>query len=229
MILCLEISRMLSDGEFGGLPDTKSIIPFLGLYSIIVFNPNQEDRYRILTGSLPRLSVLRADGFEFAPDGTSAGDPNVVRIFDVLALPISPIPVVLGQIPLSPASPDFAQRHLWRLPVAFPIILTTLLCATFAITSDIEELRLALQIRNIIQSAKLGLPMMVSGSDGGGGGGGSGGGNNDKEEDNDKSRKRTFDQFNKQDHERDRNRPEGGNNESDDFGESLRTISSTGC
>ena len=100
MILCLEISRMLSDGEFRGLPDTKSIIPFLALYSIIVFKPHKEDRYRILTGSLPRLSVLRTDGFEFAPDGTSAGDPNVARIFDVLALPISPIPVVLGQIPL---------------------------------------------------------------------------------------------------------------------------------
>ena len=230
MILCLEISRMLLDAEFSGLPDTKSIIPFLGLYSIIVFKPHKEDRYRILTGSLPRLSVLHTDGFEFAPDGTSAGDPNVVRIFDVLALPSSPIPVVLGQIPHSPASPDFAHRHLWRLPVAFPIILTTLLCATLAITSDIEELQLALQIRNIIQSAKLGLPMVVSGSDGGGGHGGSGGGsNNDKEEDNDKSRKPTFDQFSEQDHKRDRNRPEGGNNESDDFGESLHAISNTCC
>jgi hypothetical protein len=221
---------MLSDGEFRGLPDTQSIIPFLGLYSIIVVQPHKEDQYRILTGSLPRLSVLRTDGFEFAPDGTSAGDPNVVRIFDVLAFPNSPIPVVLGQIPLSPASPDFAHRHLWRLPVAFPIILTTLLCSTIAITSDIEELQLALQIRNIIQSAKLGLPMMVSGSDGGGGGSGSGGGSNTgKEEDNDKSRKRTYDQFSKQDHERDQNRPEGGNNESDEFGESLHAISNTCC
>ena len=68
--------------------------------------------------------------------------------------------------------------------------------------------------------------MMISGSDGGGGGGGS---NIDKEEDNDKLRKRTFDRFSAQDHERDRNQPEGGNNESDDFGESLHTISNTCC
>ena len=215
---------MLSDGEFIGLPDPKPILPFLALYSILVFKLREEDRYRILTGSLPKLSVLRADGFEFAPDGTSPGDPSVARIFDVLALPSSPIPVVLGQIPLSPASPDFAHRHLWRLPVAFPIILTTFLCTTTALTSDIEELQLALQIRHIIQGNKLGfLSIMVSGSDGSGSGGSGGG----EVEDNNKSRKLTFEQLSEQDPERDLNRPEGGNSESDDFGESLHTISYT--
>jgi len=75
--------------------------------------------------------------------------------------------------------------------------------------------------------------MMVSCSDGGGGSGGSGGDNNndeeednDKEEDNNKSRKRTFDQSNEQDHERDRNLPEGGNNECDDFDFSEHSESS---
>ena len=74
-------------------------------------------------------------------------------------------------------------------------------------------------------------PSASGGSAGAPSGGGSGGGgsNNDKEEDNDKSRKRKFDQFSEQDHERDRNQPEGGNNESDDFGESLHTISNTCC
>ena len=48
---------MLSDGEFRGSPDTKSVIPFLGLYSTIVYKSHKEDRYQILTGSLPRLSV----------------------------------------------------------------------------------------------------------------------------------------------------------------------------
>jgi len=92
-----EISRMLSDGEFEGLPDTKSIIPFPGLYSIIVFKQHEEDRYRILTSNLPRLSVLRTDGFEFAPDGTSAGDPNVVRMF--LRFPFLPYLLFLAKFP----------------------------------------------------------------------------------------------------------------------------------
>ena len=83
----------------------------------------------------------------------SAEDPNMVHIFNALALSTSPIPV-LGQILLSPTGHSFAQRHIWHLPVTFPIILTTLLCTTIAITLDIEELQLSLQIYNIIQSAR---------------------------------------------------------------------------
>ena len=177
-----------------------------------------------MTGSLIPLSVLGSGCFEFALAGISAGDPNTARIIDVLSLPSSSIPVVLGQVPLSPASPDFAHRHLWRLPVAFPIILTTFLCTTTALTSDIEELQLALQIRHIIQGDKLGfLSIMVSGGDGSGSGGSGGG----EVEDNGESRKLTFEQLSEQDPERDLNRPEGGNSESDDFGESLHTISYT--
>jgi hypothetical protein len=88
-----------------------------------------------------------------------------------------------------------------------------------------------LQIHHIIQGDKLGFQStMVRGSDGSGGDGSGGGGSgNDKEEDNNKSRKRTFDQFSEQHRKRDRNWPEGGNNESNDFGKSLHTISYICC
>jgi hypothetical protein len=109
-----------------------------------------------MTGSLIPLSVLGSGCFEFALAGISAGDPNTARIIDVLSLPSSSIPVVLGQVPLSPSSPDFAHRHLWRRPVMTGN-LTTLLCSTTVITSD-NELRLVLRFRYIIQSDLLGFP-----------------------------------------------------------------------
>jgi hypothetical protein len=86
------------------------------------------------------------------------------------------------------------------------------------LSSDIDEVQLALQIRHILQAPKLRLVVRDGGSgDGGGGGGGSGNPGvsmNDKDEYNlnDRSTKRSFDQFN-QDKlalEQDSNKRRGG-------------------
>jgi hypothetical protein len=183
------------------------------MYSIIVCNLIEEDRHRILTSSQPELSVLRAAGFEPAPASISARDPNVARIFDVLALPPSPLPVCYGQMPLSPSNPKFAHRRLWHLPIA--LILTTFLSAIDIFTSDVEEIQLALQIQGLIQAPILGIL----------GGGGSGSGN-DKDDYHGQSPRHSFDQFvdDKLALEQDQNRVGGGNDESGDFGQLLHTI-----
>jgi hypothetical protein len=181
---------MLSEGRFDDLPDVKQMLPFILLSSIVVFKPIKEDHHRILTCSLPNLSILGADGFDFAPPGTSSGDTNVARIFDVIALPSSPIPVALGQIPLSPSNPEFAHRRLWRLPIAFPVILTTLFSSISNVCiSEVEEIRLALDIRVLLRLSRLTLPLSgpsdVSGDS-----------SDDKDEDGGRSAKGSFDQFN---------------------------------
>ena len=187
---------MLSEGRFDSLPDVKPILPFISLSSVIVVKPIKEDRHRILTCSQPNLSILGADGFDVAPPGTSPGDPNVARIFDVIALPSSPIPVVLGQIPLSPSNPEFAHRRLWRLPIPFPVTLTTFFSfISNAWSSEVQEIRLALEIRVLLQMSKLGLSLPGP-SDSSGGSGNPGDSSNDKDEHDGRLAKRSFDQFN---------------------------------
>ena len=181
---------MLSEGRFDDLPNVKQILPFVFLFPIVVFKPTKEDYHRILTCSQPHLSILGADGFDLAPPGTSPGDPNVARIFDVIALPSSPIPVALGQIPLSRSDPEFAHRRLWHLPIAFPVILTTLFSfLTHVWDSQVEEIELALQIHALLQVSRLNLSLSGL-SDG------SGESSNDKDTYDDQSAKRSFGQFN---------------------------------
>ena len=155
---------MLTEGRFDDLPDVKQMLPFVLLSSVVVFKPIKEDHHSILTCSQPNLSILGADGFDLAPPGTSPGDPNVARIFDVITLPSSPIPVTFGQIPLSPSNPEFAHRRLWRLPIAFPMILTALFSFISNIwNSEVEEIRLALEIRVLLRLSKLNLgPVMAA-------------------------------------------------------------------
>lgn len=152
---------MISEGRFDGFPDVKLMLPFFSLSSVVILNPI-EDRHRIVTCSQPNLSILGADGFDLAPPGTSPGDPNVARIFDVLALPSFPNPVALGQIPLSPSNAEFAHRRLWRLPIAFPVTLTAFFSFIRNVyTSEVEEIRLALEIRVLVQLAKLNLSLAM--------------------------------------------------------------------
>ena len=191
---------MLSEGRFDDLPDLKQMLPFLSLSSVVVVHPIKEDRPRILTCSQPDLSILGADGFDLAPPGTSPGDPNVARIFGVTALPPSPIPVSLGQIPLSPSNPEFAHRRLWRLPIAFPVTLTTLISflnnKIWTTNLEVEEIRLALEIRTLLQVSILNLPLHGPSGGNGSSGNPSGSSSNNKDDHHGQSAKRSFDQFN---------------------------------
>ena|ERR1700733_7620914 len=146
---------MLLNDLPGSLPNVGVILLFITLSSIIVLTPMEEDRYQIVTTSLPELSILHAAGFEPVPAGTLARDAHVACVFKVLDLPASPLPVVHGQIPLSSSNPEFAHWHLWHIGIDFPVILTTFICAIDVVTSDIEEIRLALQIRFLIQASEL--------------------------------------------------------------------------
>ncbi|KIM42516.1 hypothetical protein M413DRAFT_408373 [Hebeloma cylindrosporum] len=107
---------------------------------------------------LYQISKMLSQGFDFAPPGTSPGDPNVARIFDVTSLPSSPLPISLGQIPLYPSDPQFTHRRLWRLPTAFPVTLTALFSTIRNIVNTQgEELQLARDIPVLLESPLLGL------------------------------------------------------------------------
>ena len=202
---------MLTEGRFDDLPDVKQMLPFVLLSSVVVFKPIKDDHHSILTCSQPNLSILGADGFDLAPPGTSPGDPNVARIFDVITLPSSPIPVTFGQIPLSPSNPEFAHRRLWRLPIAFPMILTALFSFISNIwNSEVEEIQLALEIRVLLRLSKLNLSLSGP-SDG------SGDASNDKDEEDSRSAKCSFDQFNADElaEEQASNRMGGANDDGD--------------
>jgi len=194
----------------GNLPNAEAILPIIALYSIIILTPMEEDWYQIVTTSLPELSILHATGFEPTPSGTSTGDPHVTRIFRVLDLPASPLPVVYSQIPFSPSNPKFAHRRLWHIGIDFPIILTSFICTIDMVTSDIEEIQLALHICVLIQASELGLSFTIGASN-----------NNNEDEHNTKLPKQLFDRFNEDNLQQDQNQLGDGNDENDDFGMSF--------
>ena len=115
-------------GENVPLPNPMPILPYLGLFTIIILRQQSLIESFINTQHLPALSILQENRFEFAPDGTLPGDKNVARIFDVEWLHNQhPAPVSLGGVPLLPEDPDFAQQHYWHLPSQTEAILAVLI------------------------------------------------------------------------------------------------------
>jgi len=123
-----QVFGLLALGRIGdvALPDVTPILPYLGLFSIVVLRPRDTAGCSILTPHLPALSILQNNQFVPAPDGTSPADQNAARIIDVQAITTDP-PESLGMIPLSPTAAEFAHRRYWRLPVNTGGVLATLI------------------------------------------------------------------------------------------------------
>jgi hypothetical protein len=100
-----------------------------------------------------------------------------------------------------------------RLPIAFPVILTTFLSFISNVwTSEVEEIRLALEIRALVRLSKSKLHLSLSRpSDG------TGKSSNDKDEHDGQSAKHSFHQFNADElaEEQASNRIGGANNDGD--------------
>jgi hypothetical protein len=126
------------------LPNPISILPFLGLFVIVILKPEDLVGCRIPTLHLPALSILQDNRFILAPDGTLPGDENAARIFDVLGLVgLDPVPDSDGSILLSPEYPAFPQQRFWQLPSQPEAILSALMTRVAVGTFRGEEIRLA--------------------------------------------------------------------------------------
>jgi len=158
-------------GRAVSLPDPTSILPFLGLFTLVTLKPGGLVGCRIPTQHLPALSILQDNHFALAPDGTLPGDENVAPIFDVLGMVgLDPVPESLGVIPLSPEYPEFGQQRYWRLTLPTEAILAALIARITIGTFEGEEIHLARVIY-----LTLSLEAMEHGPHGGSGPGGGGG------------------------------------------------------
>lgn len=126
------------------LPDPTSIMPFLGLFILVISKPRDLVGCHIPTLHLPALSIFQDNRFALAPDGTLPGDENVARIFDVLELVgLDSVPDSAGWIPLSPEYPEFQQQRFWRLTLQPEAVLSALMARVAVGTFRGEEIRLA--------------------------------------------------------------------------------------
>lgn len=94
-----DLFRLATTGADVPLPDPSSILPYLGLFTLAILDPDNVYGCHISTQHVPPLSILRNKHFEDAPEGTSPVDDNVARIFDVLAFvaPAPPCRMVLSR------------------------------------------------------------------------------------------------------------------------------------
>ncbi|KIM86748.1 hypothetical protein PILCRDRAFT_4640 [Piloderma croceum F 1598] len=179
-----EVFDLLEDWQNGHqveLPDPTAILPYLGLFSLVVLTPEVLENHLLVTSHLPNLSVLENNRFIFAPDNISPTAPNVAQIYDVLAVINTNPPKRFGQIPLSPQDPEFQHRRYWRLPKMIGAILTVLIERVGHGNDGCAEIVAAQTIRNILSLSIQGIrvPKPSSGQSSGDGSGGGGGGSGD--------------------------------------------------
>ncbi|KAF5383830.1 hypothetical protein D9615_003858 [Tricholomella constricta] len=127
-------------GDVVPLPDPTPILPYLGLFSLVVLNPEVVVGRHLSTQHLPKLSILRSGRFHPAPDGTHPADEHVARIFDVMAVASANPPLSPGTIPLSATDPDFQQHRYWRVPVNLGAIFTALAVRVIMKSSECDEI-----------------------------------------------------------------------------------------
>jgi hypothetical protein len=175
-----------------GLPDADSVLPFLGLYTLIILKdqttvPTHDQTLSINTSHMPELSVLQGHEFVSAPPGTQAS--STVWIFSVMNLPEEP-PWIPGQIPLHPSHPEFNHQCLWRLPTEPEVILSRQMELLGSASHNSAEMTLAMYLNgrlNIItaRSSVLATRTMTAGGQYGSGfgAGGSTGESNTEESD----------------------------------------------
>lgn len=167
-----------------GIPDPKSIRPYLGLLAMVTLNPVGVAGCNILTNHLPKLSVIRGRKFSIAPSNVSATAKEASRIFEPLMIDNN-TPKNFGEIPLSPEDQKFHEKRYWRLPVPPGAILAALFERLQYDSSDSDDINQASILRDSLDLRRLGtyLPNNHGGSDDGPSGGPNGGGSLSKRKD----------------------------------------------
>jgi hypothetical protein len=137
------------------LPDPTSVLPYLGLYTIVTLRTDAASETRIATTHFPRLSILRGSTFIKAPPRTFATSEKAARIFDASAIN-NTTPINDGNVPLSPQDPRFKEQRYWRIPVAPEAILSAFIERLNLDNSNCEDVNLGRYIRSALERRRPG-------------------------------------------------------------------------
>jgi hypothetical protein len=165
--LCHQVFNLLkyakmfgSRGGIVGLPDPAPILPYLGLFTLVILEPDEVSGCRLLTIHLPNLSILEGSSWVPAPSATPADARHVARIFDPLAR--SPGAISLGYIPLSPQDLEFQQQRYWRLPLDIGAVLAALIVGVGFGPNRCTEISLVKDIAAILDLESRGTLSIIS-------------------------------------------------------------------
>jgi len=111
-----QVINELTTSNPQGLPDPSSILPYIGLYTIVHLKATQLRNVDFMAGYFPPPSVLRNGRWEDARTRSTSTGPNVARIFDSLAVNDSGQRPSPGLIPLHPDHPHYSPKQYWHLP-----------------------------------------------------------------------------------------------------------------
>lgn len=124
----LQVLALLSDAANGHqvhLPDPTSILPYIGLYTLVPLEPKGLYGLQHLT-PLPGLSIISSHHFVPAPPGIPPNTANVTQIFNAIS-PTTIIPSETSQIPFSPLYLEFREQYYWLLPVKPEVVFLQLM------------------------------------------------------------------------------------------------------
>jgi hypothetical protein len=113
------------DGHPVDLPDPTSVLPYIGLYTLVPLEPKNLYGLQRLIPLLPGLSIISGHQFVPALPETQPSGLNVARIFDAMSLTTSEM---LSRIPFSPLHQvEFGEQYYWRLPVKPEVVFLRLM------------------------------------------------------------------------------------------------------
>lgn len=140
---------LLSQESHIGLPDPRSILPYLGLYTLVPLAPERLINVNFLVFSEAELSEIHNGRWTVVPPGRTPSSSTTARIHDTTALRLTDRADSSPKIDLSTtARPE--QRY-WRLPTRIAPMLAALLDrVAFLANSDCEEIKLAIRLRNLL-------------------------------------------------------------------------------
>jgi hypothetical protein len=147
------------DGHPVDLPDPTSVLPYIGLYTLVPLEPKKFYGLQRLTPLLPGLSIISGHQFVPAPPETQASGPNVARIFDAMSLTTSE---TLSRIPFSPLHLELEEQYYWRLPVKPEVVFLRLMGHVVSLDSDCKEIVLTQAIQNLLMLFKSNLTQDLS-------------------------------------------------------------------
>lgn len=138
-----------SRGEEVDLPSAKHIFPYLGLFTIMTFEPTEVAGCSIPTLFLPGLSIIHGSKFVKAPSNTPLTAEKTARIFRSQSIDRNTA-LSHGTIPLSSDDPTFPERRYWQLPVSTAVIFAALIEQLPYSLSECEDIVMASDIRSIL-------------------------------------------------------------------------------
>lgn len=146
-----EVFTLLKQGQTTELPDPTHILPYLGLYSLILPDGGERQPMELVTPFLPGRVILRKGQFTPAPEVTPDNDPRMARIFDPAAVgQIQRLRHQIGIIPLYKQDPEFDCNRYWRLPLDPGVVLVGLMSPYYTFRDCLEG-KLAKAIEDLLK------------------------------------------------------------------------------